>query len=251
LPLEASQEVEYAGRADLRGLPLARHQDDSYLIGARAIAPLALGVAIYGMAFGLLATQAGLSPFEVTEMGGVVFAGSSQIVFTQQWLAGSGALAALAAAVVLNFRILLITASITDVFVGRPFWQVAIAAHLAADENWAMLLARRSAGGVAGYRFFVGAGMVQFVVWLAATTLGAVLANAIPDPKRLGMDFAFTAAFIAIAITLFRGRADVAPWAATIGLVLFSVTTGWLAAPWALVFGGIAGAAVSAVFGRD
>jgi len=228
-----------------------RDEDDSYLTGARAIAPLAVGVAIYGMAFGLLATQAGFSPFEITGMGGVVFAGSSQIVFTQQWLAGAGALAALAAAVALNLRILLITGSIPDVFAGRPFWQVALAAHLAADENWAMLLARRAAGGAAGYRFFVGAGLVQFVVWLAATTAGAVLSEAIPDPRRLGMDFAFTAAFIAIALTLFRGRADVAPWAASLAVVLIAVATGWLAPPWALVLGGVSGAAVAGVFGHD
>ena len=225
--------------------------DDSFLTGARAIGPLAVGVAIYGLAFGLLATEAGFSPFEVAGMGGVVFAGSSQIVFTQQWLAGAGALAALAAAVVLNLRILLITASIPDVFAGRPFWQVALAAHLAADENWAMLLARRAQGRVAGYRFFVGAGLVQFVVWLAATASGAALSEAIPDPKRLGMDFAFTAAFIAIALSLFRGRPDIAPWATSLGIVLVFVATGWLAAPWALVLGGVSGAAVAAAFGRD
>jgi predicted branched-subunit amino acid permease len=146
---------------------------------------------------------------------------------------------------------LLITASIPDVFAGRPFWQVALAAHLAADENWAILLGRRAAGRAAGYRFFVGAGIVQFVVWLGATTLGATLAEAIPDPKRLGMDFAFTAAFIAIALTLFRGRGDIAPWATSVGVVLLCVATGWLAAPWALVIGGVTGAAVAGVFGRD
>lgn len=228
-----------------------RDADDSYLTGVREIVPLAVGIAIYGLAFGLLATQAGFSPFDIAGMGVAVFAGSSQIVFTQQWLAGAGALAALAAAVALNLRILLITASIPDVFEGRPFWQVALAAHLAADENWAMLLARRAAGRVAGYRYLVGAGLVQIVVWPCATTLGALLSEAIPDPKRFGMDFAFTAAFIAIALTLFRGRADIAPWAVSVGVVVLCGVTGWLAAPWALVLGGVTGATVAGVFGHD
>ena len=107
--------------------------DDSFLDGAREIAPLALGVAVYGLAFGLLAMQAGFTPLDVAGMGAVVFAGSSQIIATQQWLAGAGALAALAAGLALNLRILLITASIPDVFAGRPFWQIALAAHLAAQ----------------------------------------------------------------------------------------------------------------------
>ena len=225
--------------------------DDSFLDGAREIAPLALGVAVYGLAFGLLAMQAGFTPLDVAGMGAVVFAGSSQIIATQQWLAGAGALAALAAGLALNLRILLITASIPDVFAGRPFWQIALAAHLAADENWAVLLARRAAGKAAGYRYFVGAGLTLFVIWGAATTTGAALAAAIPDPKSLGMDFAFTAAFIAIARALFRGRRDLAPWAASLTVVGLATATGWLAPPWALLLGGIAGAATAGVFGDD
>ena len=60
--------------------------DDSYLGGAREIAPLALGVAIYGLAYGLMANQAGFSPLDVAGMGVIVLAGGSQIVATQQWL---------------------------------------------------------------------------------------------------------------------------------------------------------------------
>ena len=70
---------------------------------------------------------------------------------------------------------------------------------------------------------------------------GALASQAIPDPKRLGMDFAFTAAFIAIALSLFRGRANLAPWAVSLAVVVLFVETGWLAAPWALVLGGLFG----------
>ena len=55
-------------------------------------------------------------------------------------------------------------------------------------------------------------------VWVAPTTAGALASQAIPDPKGLGMDFAFTAAFIAIALSLFRGRADVAPWTVSLAV---------------------------------
>ena len=64
------------------------------------------------------------------------------------------------------------------------------------------------------------------------------------------MDFAFTAAFIAIALSLFRGRADLAPWAVSLAVVVLSVRTGWLAAPWALVLGGLSGAAAAGTLWR-
>jgi len=49
--------------------------EDSYLGGAREMIPLALGVAVYALAYGLLATQAGFSPWDVMGMGFIVFAG--------------------------------------------------------------------------------------------------------------------------------------------------------------------------------
>jgi hypothetical protein len=52
--------------------------------GAVDILPLAAGVAIYGLAFGLLAAQASLTALQVGVMGGVVFAGGSQIVVVRR-----------------------------------------------------------------------------------------------------------------------------------------------------------------------
>ena len=63
---------------------------EGFLAGARDIVPLAFGVAVYGLAFGLLAAQAGFTPLQIAVMGAVVYAGSSQIIATQQWLAGAG-----------------------------------------------------------------------------------------------------------------------------------------------------------------
>jgi 4-azaleucine resistance transporter AzlC len=172
--------------------------------GAVEILPLALGVAIYGLAFGLLAAQASLTALQVGVMGGVVFAGGSQIVAIQRLVAGTGAIAALVAGVALNLRLLLVTASIRDVYARRPLWQILLGAHVTADENWALMLAERAKGRDVGYWYLVGGGLCLFVAWCVATVIGVLFAAAIPDPKALGMDFAFTAAFIAIARSLWK-----------------------------------------------
>jgi|GEM_PF-6701448 len=59
------------------------------LAGIRTILPIGLGVAIYALAFGLLASQAGLTSGEVGIMGLLVFAGSSQIVAVERLAAPS------------------------------------------------------------------------------------------------------------------------------------------------------------------
>ncbi len=179
--------------------------------GARAIVPLAIGVLAYRLAFGLLASQAGLSWAETGLMGVLVFAGSSQIVAVERLAAGAGVAVAFIAGFALNLRLLLITASIRGFFVQRPLWQRILGAHLSADENWALTLAERSHGKNVGYWFLVGSGLMLIVVWVTAGVLGVLFAAGTPDPEKYALDFAFTAALIAIARALWRGRSDLLP----------------------------------------
>jgi 4-azaleucine resistance transporter AzlC len=208
---------------------------------------MAAGVATYGLAFGLLAAQAGMDELQVGTMGSLVFAGASQIVAVERLIAGAGAAAALIAAIALNLRLLLITASIRDVFVGRPWWQLLIGAHMSTDENWALMLAARAQGKSAGYWYLVGGGACLFVTWLVSTTMGAYFAAAIPNPKSLGIDFAFTAAFIAIAVSLWRRQHDLIPWLVSVSVVIVITLSGTLQSSWALILGACAGAFVAAL----
>jgi 4-azaleucine resistance transporter AzlC len=215
--------------------------------GFREIMPLAAGVVIYGLAFGLLAAQASLSALQVGVMANIVFAGSSQIVAVERVAAGAGAVAAAVAGIVLNLRLLLVTASIRDIYQGRPLWQVALGAHLASDENWALMLAERAKGRDVGFWYLVGGGACLFVVWWTATVSGVLFATQIPEPRALGMDFAFTAAFIAIARSLWKGQSDLAPWLTAALVVGVSIGSGALDSSWALILGGVAGAAMAGV----
>ncbi len=219
--------------------------------GARAIIPLAVGVAVYGLAFGLLASRAGFTWSQTGMMSALVFAGSSQIVAVERLAAGAGVAAAFVAGVVINLRLLLITASVRDLFAGRPLWQRMLGAHLSSDENWALTLARRSQGQKAGYWFLTGAGALLLVTWVSSGVLGVVFASHIPDPETYAIDFAFTAAFIAISRSLWRGRPDAAPWAAAIGVVIVTTRFDAVDASWAIVLGGLAGAVVAGLWGND
>ena len=215
-------------------------------LGAREVAPLALGVAAYGLAFGLLAAQAGMSGLQVGVMGASVFAGASQIVAVERLAAGAGAGAALVAGLALNLRLVLVTASIRALFEGRPLWQRVLGAHMSTDENWALTVAARKAGRPVGWGYLVGSGLAILAAWLASTLTGALVATSLPEPRALGMDFAFTAAFVALARSLWRGRADALPWMASAGVTAALALSGVFDPSWALVAGGVAGAALAA-----
>ncbi len=215
------------------------------------ITPLSLGVLVYGFAFGLLAAQAQMSGIQTGLMSGLVFAGSSQIVGVERLVAGAGALSALAAGLALNVRILLMTSSLRREFAGRSIWQILLGAHLTTDENWALMHATRSKGHPVGYWYLMGGGLSLLVFWVASTILGIFFAQALPDPRALGIDFAFTAAFIAMLTSLWRGRPDIGPWVASIlasGIVVLFLP---VEASWALVVGGLVGALTAGAQARE
>lgn len=214
--------------------------------GARDAAPIAVGVAAYGLAFGLLAVQAGMSGLEVGVMGLTVFGGASQIVAVERLAAGAGAGAAIAAGLALNLRLFLISASNRDLLAGRPWWQMVLGAHFTVDENWALTKAKQMQGHAVGYWYFLGAAFCLATAWIVSGVAGAVFATAIPEPKAYGLDFAFAAAFIAIGRALWRGRQDLLPWVAAAAAVVLTAGTGLLDPTWGIVLGGLAGAAVAA-----
>lgn len=187
------------------------------------ILPLAAGAAAYGFAFGVLAAQLGFVWWGVAFMSGFVHAGSSQIVAVERFATDGFLVGAVLAGLALNLRYLGIIASMAPIFKNISLVKRLIAIHLTGDENWALTMAARAKDPTIGYNYLVGSGMVMIVTWVSSTTLGALVGQNIPNLANYGLGFAFTAAFIAMARAMWRGKVDLMPWVLTfimtIGLV--------------------------------
>src|SRR5690606_6944406 len=110
--------------------------------GAISILLLALGVGLYGFAFGILAAQTGYPWWAVTVMSLSVYAGASQIVAVERFSVDGLVIGAALAGVALNLRYLGIIASVSGMFASMPRWVQLIAIHLSSDENWALSIAK-------------------------------------------------------------------------------------------------------------
>ena len=75
-----------------------------FLNGLKAELPILLGVLPFGMIYGVLALQAGLSPALALAMSSIVFAGSSQFIGTQLIAQGAGGFVIIATTFVVNLR---------------------------------------------------------------------------------------------------------------------------------------------------
>lgn len=211
--------------------------------GLFAILPLALGVAIYGFAFGILAAEAGFSWQGIAAMAIAVFAGSSQIAAVDQFLTTGSILGAALAGAALNLRYIGIVASVTPILKELPWpWRL-IALRGATDENFGLTLAARREDASVGGPFLLGTCLGLLVAWLFSTVAGAFVGQAVPDLERFGIGFAFTAAFIAVARALWPGRQALLPWGTSFAVKVLAVIFGLPSAA-ALIIGALSGVAL-------
>jgi len=71
-----------------------------------------------------------------------------------------------------------------------------------------------------------------------------MLGGAIGDPTRLGLDFAFTAVFIALLAGLWRGKGDLLPWIVAAAVAIAGAHL--LPGKWYILLGAVAGSLVGA-----
>lgn len=210
--------------------------------GARAMLPLMPGIAAFGMAFGAASIQKSFTLLEATLSSALVFAGLAQMValegWTQHWTAGS-LLALGFLTLTVNMRHVLMGASLRPWLGTLPAWKSYPALMMMADNNWAAALRYRAEGGNdVGY--FVGSGLITWVVWVLATAAGHLVGGGIPDPKAVGIDLVVPAFFIAMLLPNWKGKREAVGWgvAAAVSTAVSFVLPGW----WFIVIGAVAGA---------
>ncbi len=184
----------------------------------RDAAGIGIAVGIYGVSFGVLAVAAGLSPAQACVMSMLTFTGASQFAFIGVLATGGGALAALGPAVMLAVRNAAYGLSLAPILPGR-LRERALLAHLVIDETTAM--ARAHDDPAAARHAFLATGLSVWVCWNLGTLVGALLGGGIGDPRKLGLDAMFPAAFLALLAPQLRRPG--APVAAVTGVVLAAV----------------------------
>jgi len=218
-----------------------------FMLGVRRCLPLAVSVAAYGVVWGVLARQAGLGLGDVALMSALVFAGSAQFVALDMWTASAAALpvgAIVFSTLIVNLRLVLMSATVRPLF-ARMLWRRALPmVFFVTDENWALTMGEAE-GGYRTVPFLVGSGSFIYVTWVGATVTGRMLGAAFADPARWGLDFAFTATFLALLIGMWRGRSDLLPLLAAAATA--TAASIWLPGKWYILAGGLVGSGVGAL----
>jgi 4-azaleucine resistance transporter AzlC len=186
--------------------------------GVRAVFPILLGVFPFGMIYGVLARQAGLSASASQVMSSLVFAGSSQFITAQLLSQAVPGLVIILTIAVVNLRHALYSASVAGFVQHLPLrWKIGLS-YLLTDEAYAVTITHYNREGCEGNQhwFFLGAGLGLWSCWQISTAVGVFLGAVIPSSWSL--DFALPLTFIALVVPSLKDRAGVA--AALVGGVV-------------------------------
>jgi len=164
--------------------------------------PLAMGTVPFGLAYGVVATQAGLTVAETMLMSLVVFAGASQFMAVVMIQAGAGIPLVVASTLLVNLRHLMMGLSLSPYLSeATPKWQRFVAFGMTDESYLTSVTHYREVGeGQANPHFMLGAGGSIYVAWGIASLVGALAGNAISNPLQWGLDFAMPATFLTMLL---------------------------------------------------
>jgi 4-azaleucine resistance transporter AzlC len=211
------------------------------------MALIAAGIAVYGVVFGSLAQQTGLSLAQAVSMSLIVYSGAAQFVVLLMFHSGVGLPAIVLTVGAMSLRHVVMGLSLATYLRQVPIIQRLFLAYAVNDETFAVI-SSRTRRQVTPPAFMAGAAFITIIAWTGSTWLGFALGQVLPAPETLGLDFAFTALFIALLVPLVRslGAAVALLVAAVVSVLLVPL----MGLGVAVAIGGGIGALIGGIFER-
>lgn len=202
----------------------------AYWAGVRDGAPFLLMAVPFATLFGVIATDAGLTLAQAMGFTVLVIAGAAQFAALQMMVENASIAFVLLAALAVNLRMAMYSASLVPYLGAAPLWQRACVAYLNFDQTFITAIARYEARPKMTISdriaYFLGVATPITPFWIGMTYVGIVAGQAIPDAWAL--DFILPIMFLAMVAPMLKSPAHVAAAAVSVsvGLLLVNMPAG-------------------------
>ena len=181
---------------------------EQYLAGMRSGVPVIFGFVPVGIAFAIMARQAGFSALQTCGMSLCVFAGASQMMAAGMYGQGAGLFAIIFATFILNLRHLIMSTCVMNRMKdGGPAARL-LAAFGVTDESFALFTTEKEENCFLFY--FLGMITVTYSSWNAGTLIGAVASDFLPPIVTASLGIALYAMFIGLLVPSMHGNKKLA-----------------------------------------
>jgi 4-azaleucine resistance transporter AzlC len=175
------------------------------MAGLSRAVPIVVGYVPVGLAYGVLAQKAGLSPFNTMLMSLIVYAGASQFIAVGLFASGAPAWSVIITTLVVNLRHMLMSAALSPYLKRWRSTELAAFAFQITDETFATHSQDLSPGTLRKIKAFAIHVTAQ-ASWVLGTWLGLVTGQRITDVRPLALDYALPSMFVALLILQIRDR---------------------------------------------
>jgi len=176
--------------------------------GVRATFPLVVGAIPFGIIFGALAVNSGLSAGAAAAMSAFVFAGSSQFIAAGLVGSGAGILIIVVTTFVVNLRHSLYSVTLAPHMKHLPQRWLAPLGFWLTDESFLVVAERYRQHDASPFKhwFFLGSAIFMYTNWQICTWIGIFAGQTLPNPAGWGLDFALIVTFIGMVAPGLRSR---------------------------------------------
>ena len=219
-----------------------------YLMGVKAGAPVIFGFIPVGIAYAIMAQQAGFSISEIILMSVMVFAGASQMMASGMLMQGAGLIAVILATFILNLRHLIMSTCVFNKMVESSMAKRLLASFGVTDESFALFTTANDDTNSSSY--FLGMITVTYSSWVIGSAIGAFATEILPNILSKSLGISLYAMFIALLMPSVRGNTRLGLLVCLTGLVNFALTF-IIASSWALISATLSCAWIGTYFIKD
>ncbi|NDJ51595.1 MAG: AzlC family ABC transporter permease [Chloroflexi bacterium] len=183
-------------------------QRQAFIQGARDTIPLVLGAIPFGIVYGALAINSGLSGEAAFAMSALVYAGSAQFIAAGLVAEGVSIALIILTTFVVNLRHMLYAASVGPFLKHLPeSWRATLAFFLT-DETYAVSIIQFAKEDRSEHPewYMAGSSAAMYINWQICTLIGIVAGQRFENAIELGLDFAMVVTFIGLVVPLIITR---------------------------------------------
>lgn len=183
----------------------------AYLLGIRNGSPFLLMAIPFALVFGVVATEAGLTLAQTLGFSILVIAGASQYAALQLMVENAAIVFVLLAALAVNLRMAMYSASLVPHLGAAPLWQRALVSYVNFDQSYIMSIAQYEKAPDwpvwDKVVFFLGVATPITPVWIISTAIGALVGAQIP--AEYALDFIVPIMFLAMVAPMLKSLAHI------------------------------------------
>ena len=163
------------------------------------ILPMAAAVTPLGIVVGATVATIGVPLPIAAASSPLLYSGSAQLTYLSLAATGAGLLSIIGSLGLANARLLIYSAGLSSHFQGQPTWFRWLAPTFIVDQTFAIVTARTDLDDRRSFRrYWLTAGSLLGIVWVAASGVGALIGTWIAD--ALPLEIAAPALFLGLLV---------------------------------------------------